>query len=128
MVDYWSFPGIWMLELGAFLSLLHRCPIPNPAQIYVGWRSIVMRVVCGRISSDRPLIAPTMIFDVAIGERHHAAAVMRAIGKIEKTVPAHVNPKIRPANTVGIDIHERDVPAGHRLGQFRMFEEDFVSG
>src|SRR5437763_17151332 len=86
-----------------FSNLLVDCrPFPEPGQIQVTGRRLIVGMVINRESSYRSRIAPTVVLDMPVGERNNPAAVVRTIGKIEEAILVHVNAEIGPADAFRI--------------------------
>src|SRR5215831_8109529 len=92
------------------LLVTNRRPGSQPGNIGIVRRSVVVLVVIGRVSRNRPLVRPSVGIRMTIGKGYDAAAIMRAVWKIEKGVARHVNAKIWPANAIGINVYKRERP------------------
>src|SRR5258706_692744 len=84
----------------------NRSPVPDPSQVDVAGRGVVVIVVTGGIGSDCALVAPPMILHMAIGEGHDPAAIVRRVGEVEESIAIHVNAEEWPANSIRIHVLE----------------------
>src|ERR1039458_4832753 len=103
--------------------LTNSSPLPQPDQVHVASRGVIVQMVIRRISGDGPLIPPAVILRMPVGETHHPAAIMRTVGEVEKAVLRHIHAEVRPAETVGIDINKGERPGGQLRRDFRMLLE-----
>ena len=69
-------PGIADEAARTVSLFVHGRPLLEPSYIGIPGRVVVMLMVIGRISSDRPRILPAMGFHVSIGKRHYPAPSM----------------------------------------------------
>src|ERR1019366_3378034 len=108
--------------------LTNSSPLPQPDQVHVASRGVIVQMVIRRKSGNGPLIPPTVILRMPVGEACHTAAIMGAVGKVEKAVLRHIHAEVRPAETVGIDINKGERPGGQLRRDFTMLLEHRETG
>ena len=80
-----------------------------------------MTVVIASDGTDGSLVAPFVMFDVAIGEGDDAAFAVGTIREIEEGVGDHLHAEIRPANAAGMSILEGKRAGRHRGDEVGVF-------
>ena len=73
-------------------------------------------------------VTPKVRFHMTIGKGKHATPIMRRIREIEKAVPEHLHPEVRPANAVWIDVNKCKGPGGQLRADVRVPAKDVKGG